>query len=328
MAKEAAKLIMNQEATQAQIGAFLIAMKLTGKEDEPAMIAAVASAMRDASLQIDFQGQSLASPVVDIVGTGGDGQNTFNVSSASGIVAAGAGCCVAKHGNRASSSACGSADFFEALDCHISNVTPASVPNILAQGSFCFLFSQVFHPAMKQVAGPRKQIGVRTIFNILGPLTNPARPKRMIVGVYSKSLGCLMAESLRLSGVERAWVVNGAVGLDEIAPIGETFVWSLENDAITEMTIRPSDFGLPEHPLSEVVGGDAQYNANFMLRILSGELKESPILDFILLNSAALIHVAGKASTLKEGVRLARESIACGKAMANLVAFREATKRV
>jgi anthranilate phosphoribosyltransferase len=211
VAKEIASEIMEGKLGPSQIGAFLITLKLLGKETQPEYIAAVAEAMRDASLPV-----TLNYDVVDIVGTGGDGQDTFNVSTAASIVAAGAGCKVAKHGNRASSSSCGSADVLETLGCTLQNVTPSKLPSILETTNFCFLFAQVYHPAMKSVAGPRKELGVRTIFNILGPLTNPARPTRMIVGVFSKDLGMLMAQSLQLLGVERGWVVSGAIGLDEV----------------------------------------------------------------------------------------------------------------
>ncbi|KAJ3021211.1 anthranilate phosphoribosyltransferase [Thoreauomyces humboldtii] len=321
-ARLAAVEIMAGHATPAQVGAFLMLLKASGLESDAAVIAAFAAAMRDAAVQISF-GKDEEEGVVDIVGTGGDGLDTFNVSTAAGIVAAGAGCRVAKHGNRASSSACGSADVLEALDCHLTSVTAEAVPKIIAEGGFCFLFSQKFHPSMKHVAVTRKELGVRTIFNLLGPLSSPALPKRIVVGVHSKSLGPLMAEALRLSGVERAWVVCGDMGLDEIAPEGKTHVWSLErNGEVTVGIVTPSDFGLAAHPLTSVVGGGPSVNAATMVALLNGELPEGhPILNFVLLNAGALLYVSGKAKTLPEAAQLAAKSIQDGSAKKALAAF-------
>jgi anthranilate phosphoribosyltransferase len=232
--------ILENTATPAQAAAFLMGLKLYQREDDPTVIAACASVMRSHALQIPFDAvadKDLIEALVDIVGTGGDGQNTFNVSTASGLVAAGAGCVVAKvswmngiavrfaderallpfqHGNRAASSSSGSADVLESLGCHLANISPESVPGVLRKCRFAFLFAQTYHPAMKHVAPIRREIGVPTIFNLLGPLTNPARPRRVVVGVHSKSLGPLMAEALRLLGSERGFVVHGAEGLDEV----------------------------------------------------------------------------------------------------------------
>ncbi|KAJ3051917.1 anthranilate phosphoribosyltransferase [Rhizoclosmatium hyalinum] len=307
-----AAAVMRGELSAAQAGAFLAALKLTGKDGEPGVVAAVAAAMRTAAEHVAFNSNS--KPIlVDIVGTGGDGQDTFNVSTASAIVAAGAGVCVAKHGNRSSSSQCGSADVLEALGANLNNVGPAHVERLVHSSRFVFLFAQRFHPSMKLLAGPRKELGVKTIFNVLGPLTNPACPQRMIVGVFSKAIGPMMAEALRLSGVERAWVVHGALGLDEIAPEGETYVWSLEAEKITSFTITPASFSLPSHPLSDVRGGDREYNSGTMNRLLDNKLEPgTAVLDFVLMNAAALLHVAGKAETLPHGVELARESLRSG----------------
>ncbi|KAI9335176.1 glycosyl transferase family, a/b domain-containing protein [Zopfochytrium polystomum] len=321
----AAALIMANKATPAQIGAFLVALKLTNKEHDPQYISAIAAAMRDAAVRVDPALVAAA--------------NTFNVSTAAGIVAAGAGCFVAKHGNRAASSMCGSADVLEALSCKITNTTPENIPSMLEHGRFCFLFAQSFHPAMKYVSLPRKEIGVRTVFNILGPLTNPARPSRMVVGVHSAFLGQPMAEALHLTGVRSGWVVNGAMGLDEIAPCGPTHVWSIAEDGtITHSSITPADFGLPEHPLDAVAGGKlAHENAAIMRRLLGGEIDDAAaaaadhpdkaILDFVLMNAAALIFVDRKADSLKAAVEVARESIRSGRARAALAAFVEATTK-
>lgn len=216
-AVELTTMIMQGNANPSQITAFLVALKMTGKELDPAYIAAVASALRTASLSIPQSSHIVA----DIVGTGGDGQDTFNVSTASSIVAAGAlgesNIVIAKHGNRASSSKCGSADVLEEMGCNLSKVNSETASDILKDGKFAFLFAQVYHPAMRQVSGPRKELKMRTIFNLLGPLINPANPKRMVVGVWHKDFGQVMAQSLLLSGVERGMVVCGHQGLDEVS---------------------------------------------------------------------------------------------------------------
>jgi anthranilate phosphoribosyltransferase len=203
----------------------------------------------------------------------------------------------------------------EELGCRLDKIDSQKATNILNSGNFCFLFAQLYHPAMKYVAGPRKELGVRTIFNILGPLTNPASPRRMIVGVYSKDLGFIMAESLKLLKIEKAWVVCGEVGLDEISPEGKTFVWELSSydDKIVEKTISPADFGLPEHSLKSVKGGSAADNAKIMNQLLDGKL-QGPMLDFVLLNTAALLYVSDMGDSLTTCVNLARESISNGSA--------------
>ncbi|KAJ3120951.1 anthranilate phosphoribosyltransferase [Nowakowskiella sp. JEL0407] len=316
--------------TPAQIGGFLSALKLTGLELDPEVIAAVATVMRNHALKVEFPANWNSDvPVVDIVGTGGDGHNTFNVSTAAGIVAAGAGSLVAKHGNRASSSQCGSADVLEALGCQLTNVTNTAVPEILSTSQFCFLFSQKFHPAMKFVAGPRKELGVRTIFNLLGPLTNPAKPSRVVVGVHSKSLGPLVASALHLTGVERGWVVNGSNGLDEISPEGITTVWEFGGSGeIAEKEIRPSDFGIMEHSLQSVKGGDSAFNGQIMTDLLSGKLSAgNPIFDWVTLNAAALIYLSEihGVKDLKGALELAKDSIKSGKALESLEKFQKLT---
>jgi anthranilate phosphoribosyltransferase len=216
---ETAKLAMTEllegRATPAQIAAYLIGLKLDSKEHDPKIIAASADVMRSHALAVHLS-KEMQDDVIDIVGTGGDGHNTFNVSTASSIIAAGAGCVVAKHGNRASSSSSGSADVLEALGCRLDNVVPEQVQDLLTKCRFVFLFAQTYHPAMKNVAGPRREMGVPTIFNLLGPLSNPTMPKCMVVGVHSLFLGPLMAEALQLLGVERGMVVCGNEGLDEV----------------------------------------------------------------------------------------------------------------
>jgi len=329
-AAQAMHAIMGGHATPSQISAFLIGLKLQGKDLDAEIVAACAETMRAFALPIHYSEHAyLESCVVDIVGTGGDGHDTYNVSTTASLVAAGAGAKVAKHGNRASSSKSGSADLMEAHGCHISNVTPSQVPHIIDTTNFCFLFSQTYHPAMKNVALTRKEIGVPTIFNLLGPMSNPARPARTITGVHSPGIGLLMANALKLTGVKEAMVVCGAEKLDEISPAGETDVWRLHaNGDIVKESLHPTrDFGLETHPLSEVKGGDCHENAITLDRILNGELQVGdPVLDFVLLNAAALLVVGGIASDYKDGVEKAKQSVYGGGAKKAFEAFRDATK--
>jgi anthranilate phosphoribosyltransferase len=250
--------------------------------------------------------------VIDICGTGGDGIDTFNVSTAAGFVVAGAGARVAKHGNRAMSSQCGSADILEALGARL-DLGGAAAARVIEECGFCFLFAQRFHPAMKHVAGPRRELGVRTVFNLLGPLTNPARPKGQLAGVGAKALAPLMAEAFRLRGMERAMVVHSADGLDEISPAGVTYTWTVSGDAVTPGEVTPETFGLPAHPLASVRGSGPAENAAALRAVLGGA--EGPVTDFVLMNAAAACHVAGLAPDLSAGVDVAREAIASGRAL-------------
>lgn len=216
-AGQAINEIMKGSATHSQISAFLVALRLQHKDSDPAIVAACAKAMQNHARLIPYEHyEHLVGNIVDIVGTGGDGHDTYNVSTTASIVAAGAGAKVAKHGNRAASSKSGSADIMEAHGCHISKVEPAQVPHILEQTNFCFLFSQTYHPAMKHVAALRKEIGVPTVFNLLGPMSNPAKPSRVVVGVHSPQIGSLMANALKLTGIQEILVVCGAEKLDEV----------------------------------------------------------------------------------------------------------------
>ncbi|CAG8582881.1 7619_t:CDS:2 [Paraglomus occultum] len=296
--------LMTGRATSAQIACFLSALKLLNKDAEPEIVAACAASMLEFAVKLDFsQYEGLQDSLVDVVGTGGDGMNTFNVSTTAAIVVAGAGGKVAKFGNRAASSSSGSADILESLGCKITNVAPS-----------------------EHVAQPRREMGIPTIFNLLGPLVNPARPKRVVIGVYSKSLGPLVIEALRLNQTKKAMVVHGAIGLDEVSPEGETFVWELENDIIKEYTVTPSDYGLPSHPISSVAGGTASENAETLSKLLLNEY-EGPVLDFVLLNAATALYVSGIAKDLKEGVKLAKESITSGNAKRALDGFRDVSLR-
>ncbi|KZO96860.1 anthranilate phosphoribosyltransferase TrpD [Calocera viscosa TUFC12733] len=323
--------------TPAQAAAFLTSLKLQNKEDQPEIIAACAKAMREHAIKVDMSGIKNEFPV-DIVGTGGDGHDTFNVSTSAGIVAAGAGARVTKHGNKAATSSSGSADLLLSLGCSL-NIPPTDIPALLPSTPFIFFFAPLYHPSFAHVGPTRRALPFRTIFNILGPLLNPGYPKGMIVGVAEHTLGPAFAEGLRLLGVERALVVCGKEGLDEISIAGETWAWQLENGVIRNITLHPTrDFGLPTHPLSTVRSSSPDANASLLLGLITpsssspevqlGDGTNDPeaVRDYILLNSAALLVIAGKASTWKEGVKLARESMESGSARKALDAFVKAGK--
>lgn len=304
-AAAALRTIMAGEATEAQIGAFLAGMREHGETAE--VVAACWEVMEQHAEPIAIDN------VVDLCGTGGDGADTFNVSTAAGFVVAGAGGRVAKHGNRAASSRCGSADLLEAMGARIDLGGEALAPIIEACG-FGFLFAQRFHPAMRHVGGPRRELGTRTIFNVLGPISNPARPRAQLTGVGSAALGPLFAEAFQLRGLERAMVVHSADGLDEISPAAPTRAWILENGTIHEEELTPASFGLDGGPLGAVAGGSPEENAETLKRILAGE--GGAVAEFVILNAAAGCYVAGLAEDFGACADLARESIASGKARA------------
>jgi anthranilate phosphoribosyltransferase len=218
---------------------------------------------------------------------------------------------VAKHGNRAASSKCGSADLLEHLGANLQTSGEAAT-SIIDRCGFAFLFAQRFHPAMRHVGGPRREIGIRTAFNLLGPLSNPARPRRQLVGVGARALGPLVAEALALRGMERAIVVHSEDGLDEISPATTTHAWFVGEGTVAERELRPADFGLPEHALDRVYGGDAEHNAGLLQAVLDGA--EGPVTDFVLMNASAALFVAGLAPDFQAGTALAREAIASGRA--------------
>ncbi|GAA6031315.1 hypothetical protein JCM8097_005599 [Rhodosporidiobolus ruineniae] len=313
-------------AHPSQIGAFLSALRLTGKDGEPSVVAECAAVMQRHALSVELEDGD--GPVCDIVGTGGDGHNTFNVSTTAGIVAAGAGLRVYKHGNKAATSSSGSADILLSLGCPVTTLPPSSLSAVAKSSPFLFLFAPLYHPAMVRVAPIRKQLPFPTVFNALGPLINPAKPRAVIVGVHSRYLGPIFAEALKITGVERAWVVCGAEGLDEISIAGETHVWDLQNGTITERTLHPSNFGLSPSPLSSVAGGTPLENSLTLLSLLDGKLEPTnPVENFVVLNAAALLVVAGQARDEKEGVEMARRSIREGGAKRALEQFREASQR-
>jgi anthranilate phosphoribosyltransferase len=303
LATSALETIMSGEATPAQIGAFLAGWRIRG--ETPEVVAAALGVMERHAEPVPAEG------VIDVCGTGGDGADTFNVSTAAGIVAAAAGARVAKHGNRAASSKCGSADLLETLGANLQ-LGGEQAARVIEDCGFCFLFAQRFHPAMRHVGGPRREIGIRTAFNLLGPLSNPAKPKRQLVGVGAAQLGPLVAQALALRGMERAIVVHSNDGLDEISPATTTRAWIVGDGAVAERELRPADFDLPEHALERVSGGTPEHNAGLLQAVVDGA--EGPVTDFVLMNASAAVFAAGLANGFPEGTQVAREAIASGRA--------------
>ena len=313
-AEKATGYIMSGLATPAQVAGFLTALHLKGETTEE--ITGCALAMRRAATRV----QPKASPLVDTCGTGGDGLGTFNISTAAAFVVAGAGVPVAKHGNRAASSRSGSADVLEALGVNI-NAPPHVVSRCIDEAGIGFLFAQVFHPAMRHAAGPRRELGFRTVFNILGPLSNPAGATRQVLGVYDPSLTERMARVLGLLGAERALVVHGAGGMDELSTLGTTRVSELGGGKVVNYEIAPEDVGLGRARLEDLLGGAPEVNARMVREVLDGV--PGPRRDIVLLNAAAALVAADRARSLREGIALAAESIDSGRARAALDALVE-----
>ena len=301
--------IMSGDATPAQIACFLTALRLKGETVDE--ITGCATIMREKVTKIEAQSQ----PLVDTCGTGGDGAHTFNISTTAAFVAAGAGLHIAKHGNRSVSSKSGSADVLKALGVNIES-DAATVAKCVDEVGIGFLFAPMLHPAMKHAIGPRREIGIRTIFNILGPLTNPAGAKAQILGVYDAGLTETLANVLKNLGSEHVFVVHGCDGLDEITVTDKTQVAELVNGEVKCYQIAPEDFGISKSDISGLVGGVAEENAQITLDILKGQ--KGPKRDIVLLNSAAAIVAGGLAADLAEGVRTAAESIDSGKALERL----------
>jgi len=300
--------IMNNEATPAQFGAFVTALRLKGETVEE--IAGMARVMRTRAVLVAVSG-----PLVDTCGTGGDGSQTFNISTAAAFVVAGAGLKVAKHGNRGMSSGCGSADVLEALGVKI-DLGAREVEKCLEQVGIGFMFAPIFHPAMKYASAPRREIGIRTVFNILGPLTNPAAAQAQMLGVADRALTVKMAEVLKLLGCHHALVVHGEDGLDEITLGGQTTVCELEKGMIKGYSIDPEELGFSMVSMDSLRGGSPQENADMLLMVLKGE--KGPRRDIVLLNAAAALVAGEKAETIKEGIALARETIDSGRALEKL----------
>jgi anthranilate phosphoribosyltransferase len=301
--------IMRGEATQAQIGAFLTALRMKGETVNE--ITGCAQAMRENAIAVKPRRAML----VDTCGTGGDGSGTFNISTTVAFVAAGAGLAVAKHGNRSVSSRCGSADLLQALGVNLE-LSAEQVAQCIDEVGIGFLFAPILHPAMKHALGPRKEIGLRTIFNILGPLSNPAGAKRQLLGVYDSSLTELIAEVLRALGTEHAFVVHGADGLDELSTTGTNKVSQLHNGKVKTFQLDPRELGLPEAGLNDLAGGDIETNVGIIKSLLRGE--KGPKRDIVLLNAAAALIVGGKAQDFAEGLKLAAEAIDSGNALSKL----------
>ncbi len=300
--------IMDGNANPAVIGAFLSLLRCKGETVEE--ITAAASVMRDKSEKIEIQGD-----LIDTCSTGGTGINHFNVSTAASFVAAGCGLRVAKHGNRAVSGRCGSADVLEKLGVQIQ-LPPERVKTCIEKIGIGFLFAPIFHSAMKNVAGPRRELGIRTVFNILGPLTNPAGASFQLMGVFNADLTGPLARVLGKLGVKRAMVVHGSGGLDEISLTGPSVVCEFKNGGVKRYEVGPDDFGLEKNSIEEITGGDAETNAAAIKDILSG--KKNAFSDVVLANTSAALVVAGRAEKFKEGVEIARRSIDSGRAMKKL----------
>jgi anthranilate phosphoribosyltransferase len=316
--REAMDLIMTGKATDAQIAAYLTGLRLKGETFEE--ILGAARVMRDKVTRVETRGRD----VIDTCGMGGDGRGTFNVSTVAAFVAAGAGCRVAKHGNYAVSSLCGSANVLDSLGVDI-RMSRQRIEAALDEIGIAFLFAPLLHGAMKFAVGPRREIAIRTIFNILGPLTNPAGACYQVVGVYDGALVEPIARVLRDLGARCALVVHGTGGVDEISIAGETLAGEVRGGEMRMRVIRPEDFGVSASPIESVLGGGVAENAEIARRVLSGE--KGPRRDMAIVNAAAAIYVAGEAVSLLEGAGLAAESIDSGRAMAKLEALRAWSRR-
>jgi len=300
--------IMQGEATPAQFGAFVTALRMKGETVDE--IVGLARTMRARAIPVVTEG-----PVVDTCGTGGDGSSTFNISTTAAFVAAGAGLKVAKHGNRAMSSQCGSADVLEALGVKI-DLTAEQVQRCLQETGIGFIFAPAFHPAMKYAAVPRREIGIRTIFNILGPLTNPAGAKAQVLGVADDSLVEKLALALQQLGCNHALVVHGEDGLDEITISGKTHICELKGNHIVNYTISPEDIGLTNADSKNLKGGSAKENAELLRNILAGA--SGPQRDAVMMNTAAALLAGDKVETLRRGVELAQKTVDSGQAVNKL----------
>jgi len=296
--------IMSGEATQAQLGSFLTALRLKGESIEE--IAGMATVMREFSLRVSIDGM-----LVDSVGTGGDGLNTFNISTAAAFVAAGAGLKVAKHGNRAASGACGSADVLEELGVRVE-LPPEGVERCIRESGIGFMFAQTYHPSMRHAAPVRREIGIRTVFNILGPLTNPAGAQAMLVGVAFPELGEKMAEVLRLLDTHHSIIVHGEGGLDEMTLSGDTAVWEVAGGEVKSWTLSVADSGLPVTPIEAIRGGGREANAKTMRELFGGA--GGPVRDYVLLNSAGVLLAGDLVTNIRDGVQLAAQAIDSGAA--------------
>jgi anthranilate phosphoribosyltransferase len=309
---------LTADATPVQMAAFLMGLRVRGESVDE--IAGAARALRERMNAVE-----VAPGAIDIVGTGGDGHGTFNVSTGAAIVAAGAGLKVAKHGNRSVSSLSGASDVLQALGVKL-DCGPEAIARAVDKAGVGFLWAPMHHPAMKAWAGARAELGIRTLFNLLGPICNPARVRHHVLGVFAPEWVLPIAEALRSLGSERAWVVHGHDGLDELSTTGSTMVAALADGKITTFEVAPEDAGLPRVALADLKGGDGAHNAQALRDLLAGV--PGPYRDIVLFNTAAALIVAGRVGSLKEGVALAAEAIESGRAAAaldKLVAISQAT---
>ena len=304
--------VMQGRATPGSLAGLLAALVMKG--ERPAEIVGFARTMREHAVKLSAP----PGDVFDTCGTGGDRSGTFNISSAAALVVAAAGVKVAKHGNRSVSSRCGSADVFEQLGVNVAAPAPV-VERGLHDANIAFFFAPTFHPSMKHAAPIRKELGIRTAFNLLGPLTNPAGARRQIIGVPRPELGDLLARALLMLGTERAWVVHGLDGIDEISTTGYTKVLECRDGAITSFYIHPAEFGLSKASAADLQGGDAVQNAAIVSDVLSG--KKGAPRDVVLFNAGAALLVAGRVKDVREGIARAAEAIDSGAARATLDAM-------
>jgi anthranilate phosphoribosyltransferase len=303
-AKDAFDIMMSGEATPSQIGGFLMALRVKGETVDE--ITGAVQTMRERMLRV-----AAPADAIDIVGTGGDASGSYNISTASAFVAAGAGLKVAKHGNRALSSKSGAADTLAALGVNLE-ITPERIARCIAEAGLGFMFAPAHHSAMKHVGPSRVELGTRTIFNLLGPLSNPAGVKRQITGVFSKAWVEPLAHVLRNLGSERAWVAHGSGGLDEITAAGVTWVAELKDGEVRTFEVTPEDAGVTRGTPDELRGGEAQQNAEALRGVLEGAA--NGFRNAVIMTTAAALLIAGKAPTLKEGAQIAAESISSGRA--------------
>lgn len=318
-AREVMGTIMSGAASPAQIGALLTALRIKGETVEE--ITGFAEAMRGFGTPVFTE----RSRLLDTCGTGGSGIHKFNISTASAIISSAASVRVAKHGNRSASGRAGSADVLEALGVNI-HLNAEQARQCLDSIGICFLFAQIYHPSMKHAAAPRRELGVRTVFNMLGPLTNPAGADRQLMGIYDRNKTETVARVLGELGSKRAMIVSSLDGLDEISISAPTQVSELKHGTVTTYEISPQELGLSQHPLEDVLGGDAAENAAIITTVLEGQI--NPYRDIVLANAGACIYVAGLADTLREGVDKAREVVDSGAALHKLEQLKAMTKEL
>ncbi|MCC7201959.1 MAG: anthranilate phosphoribosyltransferase [Nitrospirae bacterium] len=310
--------IMTGQATPAQVASYLTALRMKGETVEEITGAAIVMRNKAARIRVNDP------DAIDTCGTGGDRLHTFNISTTAAFIVAGAGVTVAKHGNRSVSSMCGSADVLRALGVNI-DIKPEKVERCINEAGIGFLFAPLYHPAMKHAVVPRQEIGIRTMFNILGPLTNPAGAARQVVGVYSPHLTEILARVLLNIGAKHCLVVHGSDGLDEITITGETAVSEGRGGEVRTYTIRPSDFGMRAASIEDIRGGSPEENARIVLQILEGE--KGPKRDVVLLNAAAGILVSGRAADFSHAIIEAEKSIVAGAALAKLESLKRMTNQ-